>query len=200
MEEDKTIKKKKLLKKISQVISYTLIVVLMIIASFLMFYIISGKIAMKRGVTPPFGLYTIVSPSMTPSINVYDVILIKKTDVTDLEVGDIITFKSTNKFFGNTPITHRIVEILDTENGIRYKVKGDANAIEDEEKVIPTNILGKVMLKFPNLGKIQFFLTSKKGWVAIILLPTLLIIIYDIYKIFNLIKLKKELDEYQGYQ
>ena len=200
MEEDKTIKKKKLLKKISQVISYTLIVVLMIIASFLMFYIISGKIAMNRGVTPPFGLYTIVSPSMTPSINVYDVILIKKTDVTDLEVGDIITFKSTNKFFGNTPITHRIVEILDTENGIRYKVKGDANAIEDEEKVIPTNILGKVMLKFPNLGKIQFFLTSKKGWVTIILLPTLLIIIYDIYKIFNLIKLKKELDEYQGYQ
>ena len=197
MEEDKTIKKKRLFKKIGQVISYTLIVILMIIASFLMLYIITCKIATKKGNIPPFGLYTIISPSMVPSINVYDVILIKKIKTSDLKVGDIITFKSTNNFFGNTPITHRIVEILDTEDGIRYEVKGDANAIEDEEKVIPENIYGKVILRIPSLGKIQFFLTSKKGWIAIILVPTILIIVYDIYKIINLIKLRKELNEYQ---
>ncbi|MDD6272700.1 MAG: signal peptidase I [bacterium] len=197
MEEDKTIKKKRLFKKIGQVISYTLIVILMIIASFLMLYIITCKIATKKHEIPPFGLYTIISPSMVPSINVYDVILIKKVETSDLKVGDIITFKSTNNFFGNTPITHRIVEILDTEDGIRYEVKGDANAIEDEEKVIPENIYGKVVLRIPSLGKIQFFLTSKKGWIAIILVPTILIIVYDIYKIINLIKLRKELNEYQ---
>ncbi|MGM9877920.1 MAG: signal peptidase I [Bacilli bacterium] len=197
MEEDKTIKKKRLFKKIGQVISYTLIVILMIIASFLMLYIITCKIATKKGEIPPFGLYTIISPSMVPNINVYDVILIKKVETSNLKVGDIITFKSTNNFFGNTPITHRIVEILDTEDGIRYEVKGDANAIEDEEKVIPENIYGKVILRIPSLGKIQFFLTSKKGWIAIILVPTILIIMYDIYKIINLIKLRKELNEYQ---
>lgn len=197
MEEDKTIKRRKNLKRICQILSYTIIVILMIIASFLLYYIISNKISEKRGINPPYGLYTIVSPSMVPSINVYDVILIKNIDSSKLKVGDVITFKSSNKFFGNTPITHRIVEIIQNGEKIQYKVKGDANAIEDDEKVISSNILGKVILKIPSLGKIQFFLTSKKGWVTIILIPTLLIIIYDIYKIFNLMKLRKELLEYQ---
>ncbi len=197
MEEDKSIKIKKMFRNISKVISYTIIVMLMIVASFLLYYIFSSKLYVKQGKIPPFGLYTIVSSSMVPSINVYDVILIKNVDPNDLKVGDIITFKSTNKFFGSTPITHRIVEILNTNDGVEYKVKGDANAIEDEDNVLAKNILGKVIIKIPNLGKIQFFLTSKKGWIAIVLIPALFIIVYDIYKIINLIRLKKQLEEYQ---
>lgn len=195
MDEDKTIKRKKTIKKISKIISYTLVVILMIIASFLLLYIITNKIAIKKGDTPMFGLYTIISPSMSPNIEVYDVILIKKVDAKSLKVDDIITFKSTNTFFGNTPITHRIVEIIDTSEGLKFTVKGDANAIEDVDKVIEDNIYGKVILRFPKLGKIQYFLTSKKGWIAIVLIPTILIIGYDIYKIYKLNKLRRELNE-----
>ena len=196
MEEDKVIKRKKTLKMVSKVTSYSLIVVLMVVASFFILYVLCGKIAEEKGENPPFGLYTIISPSMTPNIKVYDVVFVKKTDVKDVKVDDVITFYSTNSYFGNTPITHRIVDILEVPDvGVMYRVKGDANERADDEKVYPNNVLGKVVFKIPQLGKLQFFLASKTGWLIAILIPALFIICYDVYKLIRLIKLKNTLSK-----
>ena len=138
MEEDKKIRRKKTFKMIYKAISYTLLGFLVVIALFFVVYVISGKIAQKNGKNPPFGLYTVISPSMTPNIDVYDVVFVKDIDLSDLRVNDVITFYSSNAFFGDTPITHRIVEILDIPNtGTMYRVKGDANENADSEKVVP---------------------------------------------------------------
>ena len=189
MEEDKKIKRKKVFKMI-----YKIICILMVIAAFLIFYVISGKIAQKQGKKPLFGLYTIISPSMTGTLNVYDVAFTMRVDTDKLKEGDIITFYSTNSFFGGTPITHRIIEVVNVPNsGKMFRVKGDANPKADEEKVIPSNVVGKVMFKIPQLGRVQFFLASKGGWIIAIMIPTLVIISYDIYKIFRLILLKSKL-------
>ena len=196
MEENKTIKRKKTIKNAYKVITYTLLVILMIVAAFFIVYVVSGKLAEKNGENPPFGLYTIISPSMTPNIDVYDVVFVKKADTNNLKVDDVITFYSTNAYFGNTPITHRIVEILDIPNsGTMYRVKGDANENADNEKVYPNNVLGKVVFKIPQLGKLQFFLASKTGWLIAILIPALFIICYDVYKLIRLIKLKNTLSK-----
>ncbi len=197
MEEDKSIKIKKIWKTFYKIISYTIIIILMLIASFFIFYVISGKLAEREGKTPPFGLYTIISPSMTPNINVYDVVFVKKVDTSTLKVNDVITFYSTNAFFGGTPITHRIVEVLNVpETGIMYRVKGDANEDADQEKVLPENVIGKVMFKIPQLGKLQFFLASKTGWLVAILIPAIIILIYDIYKLIKLINNKIKFEKY----
>lgn len=197
MEEDKSVKLKKIWKTFYKIISYTIIIVLMVIASFFIFYVISGKLAEKQGKTPPFGLYTIISPSMTPNIKVYDVVFVKNVDTNTLKVNDVITFYSTNAFFGGTPITHRIVEILDVpETGTMYRVKGDANEDADEEKVLPSNVIGKVMFRIPSLGKLQFFLASKTGWLIAILIPAVIILIYDIYKLIKLITVKNKFEKY----
>jgi signal peptidase len=197
MEEDKTIKAKKKLKMISKIFSYTLIILLMLVALFFIIYVISGKLAEKKGENPPFGLYTIISPSMTPNIDVYDVVFVKKTNLDSLKVDDVITFYSTNAFFGNTPITHRIVEILDVpETGTMFRVKGDANEEADEEKVLPSNVIGKVLFRIPQLGKVQFFLASKTGWLIAILIPAIVILVYDVYKLIKLITAKNKFEKY----
>ena len=194
MEEDKKIKRKKIFKMIYKIISYTIICILMVIAAFLIFYVISGKIAQKQGKKPLFGLYTIISPSMTGTLNVYDVAFTMRVDTDKLKESDIITFYSTNSFFGGTPITHRIIEVVNIPNsGKMFRVKGDANPKADEEKVIPSNVIGKVMFKIPQLGRVQFFLASKGGWIIAIMIPALVIISYDIYKIFRLFLLKSKL-------
>jgi signal peptidase len=194
MEEDKVIKRKKAFRLAYKIVSYTFIIILMIIAAFFIFYILCGKIAEKKGENPPFNLYTIISPSMTPNIKVYDVVFVRKTDTENLKENDVITFYSTNSYFGNTPITHRIVEVLEVpDRGKMYRVKGDANETADEEKVYPSNIIGKVMFKIPQLGKLQFFLTTKGGWLVAILIPALIIVGYDIFKLIKLIKLKNKL-------
>ena len=197
MEEDKTLKLKRVWKTFYKIISYTIIIILMIIAAFFIFYVISGKLAERQDKTPPFGLYTIISPSMTPNIKVYDVVFVKNVDTNTLKVNDVITFYSTNAFFGGTPITHRIVEILDVpDTGTMYRVKGDANEEADEEKVLPSNVIGKVLFRIPSLGKVQFFLASKTGWLIAILIPAIVILVYDIYKLIKLIKVKKKFEQY----
>lgn len=194
MEEDKSIKIKRIFKMTYKIISYTIIAILMCIASFLIFYVISGKIAKKQGKQPLFGLYTIISPSMTGTLNVYDVAFTMRQDTDDLKVGDIITFYSTNSFFGGTPITHRIIEVIDVPNSEKmFRVKGDANPKADDEKVMASNVVGKVLFKIPQLGRVQFFLASKGGWIIAIMIPALVIISYDIYKIFRLLLLKSKL-------
>ena len=196
MEEDKVIRRKKKIKAITNVISYVFIILLMIVASFFILYVACSKIAEKRGENPPFGLYTIISPSMTPKIKVYDVVFVKRVNTDTLKVNDVITFYSTDTFFGNTPITHRIIEIVDVPDvGKVYKVKGDFNEFPDDEKVYPSNVIGKVMFKIPQLGRLQYFLASKKGWLLAIIIPAFIIIGYDVYKLIRLIKLKKKLNE-----
>lgn len=197
MEEEKSIKIKKIWKTFYKIVSYSVIIILMIIAAFFIFYVISGKIAEKSGKNPPFGLYTIISPSMTPNIKVYDVVFVKNVDTSTLKVNDVITFYSTNAFFGGTPITHRIVEILDVPGtGTMYRVKGDANEDADQEKVLPNNVIGRVMFRIPSLGKLQFFLASKTGWLFAILIPSIVIFIYDIYKLINVITNKNKFEKY----
>ncbi len=194
MEEDKSIKIKKRFKMIYKIISYTIICILMFIAAFLIFYVISGKIAQKQGKKPLFGLYTIISPSMTGTLNVYDVAFTMRVNTDSLKENDIITFYSTNSFFGGTPITHRIKEIVDVPGtGKMFVVQGDANPKPDDEKVLPSNVVGKVLFKIPQLGRVQFFLASKGGWIIAIMIPALVIISYDIYKIFRLVLLKSKL-------
>ena len=59
MEEEKSIKIKKIWKTFYKIVSYSVIIILMIIAAFFIFYVISGKIAEKSGKNPPFGCINI---------------------------------------------------------------------------------------------------------------------------------------------
>lgn len=195
MEKENDKKILKMLKIALKTISYFIIVILVLIGLFLVFYVVSGKAAIKKGHSPLVGLYTIISPSMTPNINVYDVVLTgRMDDANNVVKGDVITFYSTNSFFGGTPITHRVIEILNVpDKGIYFRTKGDANQKPDEELVHENNVIGKVLLKIPKLGRVQFFLASKGGWIIAILIPSLAVIAYDIYKILRLILIKNKL-------
>lgn len=192
MEESKEIKRKKTFRLIVKIFNILLLSMISLFLICLMFYVISSKIAEKKEKTPLFGFYTIISPSMEPNINVYDVVLVKKTNINKLKKGDVITFYSTNNYFGDTPITHRIANIDDRTSII---VKGDHNEKADNEKVIPKNIIGKVILVIPSLGKLQFFLASKSGFIIAIIIPAIVIITYDVYKIMKIIMLKNQMSK-----
>ena len=195
MEETKKDKFRRLFKVAYKTISCVVIVILVIIGLFLVFYVVSGKAAEAKGHDPLVGLYTIISPSMTPKIKVYDVVLtVRVNKPENIKIGDVITFYSTNSFFGGTPITHRVIDILNLPNdGLVFQTKGDANQKPDADKVYATNVVGKVTMKLPQLGRVQFFLASKGGWIIAIMVPSLAIISYDIYKILRLLLLKNKM-------
>ncbi len=185
----------KLFNFIGKIISWCIMAILCVIGAFLITYICINKIAQAKGDNAPLGLYTIISPSMTPNIDVYDVVFVAKKDPNDIEVGDIISYYSTNSFFGTTPITHRVVEKYINPNDGQpiFRTQGDANPVMDDEVIVSSNIIGTVRFVIPALGRIQFFLASKGGWFIAILVPALGIIIYDFIKLFKLIKVKNKM-------
>ena len=184
----------KIFKVISKILSWALFVVLLIAAIFLLYYFIATKIytAKGSGYEPKFSIYTIASGSMEPKIKVYDAIVnIKVNTPNDIEVGDVITFVSTSLLSPGKTITHRVIAITQDEDGkVCYQTKGDANDIADQACAKYHNIIGKVIFKIPQLGRVQKILASKGGWLVFILIPALYIIGRDILRLTKLSSIK----------
>lgn len=187
---------KKIFAKIISILSYICLAILVLIALFLLYFIISNQIAKIKGTKPFISLYTIVSPSMEPNINVYDVIIDVRVDEdNDVKQGDIVTFYSDSIDTGGYTVTHRIHNIYDT-SGVRYYItKGDNNQNPDDGTITIDNIVGKVRFIIPALGRIQFFVSSKFGWIIVILIPALGIILADIKKLVKIFRIKEQIEE-----
>jgi len=182
---------------ISKIFSFTILSLLILVAGFLIYYVISAQIYAARGekFTPKFSLFTIISQSMEPNIKVYDVVFDERVDnFDDVKVGDVITFISTSSLSEGATITHRVKDIIIVDGKKQFRTKGDNNLVPDSSLVTQENVIGKVLFKLPQLGRVQFLLKSKGGWLFAILIPALGIVIYDILKIFKLTNIKKKVD------
>ncbi len=184
----------KAIKIVGKVLSWALFLILLVAAAFLIYYYVATKIytAKGPGYEPKYSIYTIISGSMTPTIKVYDTIINERVDdANDIQVGDVITFVSTSLLTPGTTITHRVVGITeDSDGNTCFRTKGDYNGAEDQSCAKFQNVIGRVILKIPQLGRIQFFLASRAGWLLCILLPALYIIGRDIMRIFKLTSIK----------
>lgn len=195
-----SVKKSYLWRLVSKFLSVacSIILVILIIVGSLMFYFnMKAKSYKDRGVdyNPPFGLYTIISGSMEPSVEVYDVVIAKNTDISKIKVGDIITFISNWDINYGVTVTHRVVGISKSETGeYQLSTKGDNNGTKDGGTVTQVNLVGKVVGRIPQLGQLQFFLATKMGWFMVVFIPALAVIIYDMIKIFKLYVLKGQID------
>ena len=179
------------INKAMKLLSYAIIVVLIFLGLFFAYYFVSLKMYEKNPTVniPKFGLYTIISPSMEPNVKVYDVVVdLNVFNQNDIQKGDIITFVSNSNVSKGLTVTHRVVDIISNEDGTKsYITKGDNNLKADQATVNINDVLGKVLFKIPQLGRVQFLIADKFGWLLVILIPSLGVIIYDFIKLFRLL-------------
>ena len=174
----------------TSILMYAIIVVLVLVGIILLAYFIDVT---KRGRStdwqpPLYGAYIIVSGSMEPIIKVNDAIVVKRTDATNIKVGDVITYKSVEPSYYGIMITHRVIDIIN-ENGVtKYVTKGDHNETRDINPISVDQVYGKVIMRIPKIGYIQYFLATAYGWIIAIVIPCLGIIIYDIMKLVRTIR------------
>ncbi|MBE7068065.1 MAG: signal peptidase I [Clostridiales bacterium] len=111
-----------------------------------------------------------------------DIVIIKNVDDPySLQAGDIISFISQNSVSFNETVTHRIREVKYNEKGrvegyVTYGTNTDTN---DEQIVEPEYVLGVYSGKLPKLGHFFQFLKSTPGYIVCILVPFLLLILYQ---------------------
>ena len=167
---------KESLKKIWNITSTVLVVVIVLCAVFLMGSRLLG-----------FKCYTVISGSMKPEYNVGDLLYVKDVDVKTIKVGDPITFILNEDL---VVATHRVVRI-DAENQ-RFYTKGDANEIEDSEPVHFNNVIGVPQFSIPKLGYVSDFVQNPPGMYITIGVGIILILIVFVPDMIG--KKKKEDD------
>jgi signal peptidase len=102
-------------------------------------------------------LEPVLSGSMEPTIRTGALIGIASTDPAQIEVGDIIGFHVAGM---DTPVCHRVIELVQTDQGPGFKTKGDANSDADTWTVSPNDIIGKVYFNISSLGYVAKFIKT----------------------------------------
>ena len=176
---------KDIIKRILKLISSAIFAFLVLLIILILVYIIRVRFlaGSDRLGEVKTNFYTILTQSMYPTIKAGDIVITYKEDENKYNVGDVITFVSSNN--GGITITHRVKEVYEVNGEYSYKTKGDNNNTADNEIIKSQSVLGKVVFKIPKAGYIQQFLSSKFGWIVAIVLPALAIIISDIVKLFR---------------
>jgi len=97
--------------------------------------------------TTPF--VAVASGSMSPALEVGDLVIVQGVPPTDIQVGDIIVFDPPQ---GDQTI-HRVTRNQTLPNGtFQFKTKGDANPSEDRQWIPEQNVHGRVSYRIPYLG------------------------------------------------
>lgn len=180
-------------KRIFSIATKVLTWIIIAVAVFMMIFTIFSTLTFNKNDRNLFGIrfYVVLTDSMSPSeknkdddvhFNAGDIVLIKNVDdKTALEPRDVIAFISQNSdSFGET-ITHMIREVKKDADGnvLGYVTYGTNTGVDDEVLVDPSYVLGEYTGKLPKVGHFFSFLKTTPGYIVCILVPFLLLILWQ---------------------
>lgn len=137
------------LKIIKGIITAFLVIVLLLV--------IFQKVTHNKLALGNIYIFQVASESMTPEYEIGDVIVVKKTDASELKVGDDVTYLGKKSNLAGLIITHRIIETRVDGSKHYFTTKGTANEVEDPE-ISENDIYGKVIyhtLLFSFVGRLM---------------------------------------------
>lgn len=118
-----------------------------------------------------YTLFRITTGSMEPTYPVDTLILVKKTDPSRIQTGDVISFYSSDPALDGAVNTHRVTGVRTDGTHWSYKTKGDANNVEDAYGTSETALIGKVTGSSLLLGKLARLIVNPLLFIPVILIP-----------------------------
>ena len=143
----------------------------------------------KQGETPSLGGYTvfrITTGSMKPAYDVDTLILVKKTDPSEIQVGDVISFYSADPALDGAVNTHRVIAVEQGGEEWNYTTQGDANNTPDQYGTDSRALIGKVVASSLVLGKLARLVSNPLVFVPVILIPLAVILISNMVRTVRL--------------
>lgn len=128
--------------------------------------------------------YTVLSDSMSPSINAGDVVVLRGTDPADITEGDVITYSATRRG-GPDRVTHRVVAVEEMDGGRQFRTKGDANEDPDPNPVPAADVIGTVWFTVPMVGYLFVFAGTDLGLVGLVIVPAILLVLNELYTLVS---------------
>lgn len=183
------------MKKALSIIKSVLLWLTVTVAVFMMVFTIISVNTFDRNDRDIFGFrcYIVLSDSMSATdFDAGDLVLVKAVDPTTLKEGDIIAYQSQNSENYGATVTHKIrAKTTDANGNPGFITYGTTTGVDDETVVTFPFVLGKYQMALPGVGPFFQFMKTPQGYIACILIPFLLLILYqglNCVKIFKLYK------------
>ena len=123
--------------------------------------------------------FVVLSGSMKPNILIGDLIIVKGVDANTLQKDDIIAYRDDKDLV----TTHRIINVIKTDEDTCFETKGDSNNVKDSSIVCSNDIEGKYIHRLARLGNLILFVQQPLGFG--IMMITILLIGVIIFMISN---------------
>lgn len=121
-------------------------------------------VALAVAVVPALGgatVYTVLSPSMVPTLPPGTAVVVRPRPVGSIVVGDVVTFTARDPASTATRVvTHRVVAV---QPGPALVTRGDANPDPDPGTVAPADVRGVLWYSVPWVGRAAEALRSSSG-------------------------------------
>jgi signal peptidase I len=111
-----------------------------------------------------YGLYAVRSGSMSPALEVGDLVVTRLVDPSEIEPGDVITSDTG----GRAVVTHRVITVQAADDGPVFTTRGDANPTPDPLVARADQFHGRVDWRVPLLGFVLAMIAMPMGILALV--------------------------------
>lgn len=126
--------------------------------------------------------YVVLSASMSPTIHAGDVVIVNDAPTEQIQAGDIVTFEQPQQTESGVEfVTHRVVEVVERDDGRYVRTKGDANEEPDQALVPMENVVGRVWFTIPKIGYVIQFAGTGTGILVFVVAPAVLLVVNEVW-------------------
>ena len=129
-----------------------------------------------------YSIFRITTGSMEPTLKTGSLIVVHKTDISQIKPDDVITFYSRDPALEGAVNTHRVVEITEENGQAVIVTKGDANYVNDKYLVYSDDLIGVMIYDSYVLGVIIRLVSNPLIFLPLIFLPLLVMLILNLTK------------------
>lgn len=161
-------------------------ILILIIASILMLYFVFSN----KSAAPTVGGYAFYhtrAVNMEPEIPVNSAVIGKVSEIDNIKAGSVVLCT-----IRNDTVLSRVVQLNNSNGEMSYVIKFDTSAPGDTFEITRDSIIAKAIWTSRSLGLLLDFSTSTFGIMMIIIIPSFIIIVFQIIKIINVKRIEEE--------
>ena len=144
----------------------------------------------KTGAAPSFFGYTFyrtMAVNMETDIPAGTAIIAKESEKENIKVGSVVLCR-----IGEDTVLTRVVQLINENGEMSYVVKFDTAPANDTFRIPSENVIAKAVMQSSLLGSILGFATSTVGIMLVIIIPSFIIIVFQIVRIINIKRTEEE--------
>lgn len=161
-------------------------ILILFIAAILMLYLAFSD----KSAAPKVGGYVFYhtrAVNMEPEIPVNSAVIGMVSEIENIKAGSVIICR-----IGDNSVLTRVVQLNNNNGQMSYVTKWDTAASSDTFEVSSENVIAKAIWTNRDLGLLLDFSTSTFGIMMIIIIPSFVIIVFQIIKIINVKRMEEE--------